>query len=65
MAGTCDGYVKYKESEVDRSDIMQEFRDNQKKKIKNGRLAVILDFISAKICHGLSLYETLHFVLYS
>ena len=27
----CDGYVKYDEAEVDRSAIMQDFRDNEKK----------------------------------
>ena len=34
-----DGYVKYEETEVHRSAIMQDFRDNEK---KNGRLAAIL-----------------------
>ena len=29
-----DGYVKYEEAEVDRSAIMQDFRDNEKKKLK-------------------------------
>ena len=39
----CDGYVKYEEAEVDRSAIMQDFRNNEKKTtIKNGRLATIL-----------------------
>ena len=47
----CDGYVKYEEAEVNRSAIMQDFRDNEKK-IKNGRLAAILDFISAKFVMG-------------
>ena len=57
-----DGYVKYEEAEVHRSAIMQDFRDNEK---KNGRLAAIFDFYNCEICHGLSLCETLHFVLYS
>ena len=55
----CHGYVKYEESEVYRSAIMQDFRDNEK---KNGRLAAILDFISAKFYMGYPC-ETLHFVL--
>ena len=42
----CDGYVKYEEAEVDRSAIMQDFRDNEKK------LAAILYFISAKFVMG-------------
>ena len=46
----CDGHVKYWEAEVDRSTIMQDFQDFQK--IKNGRLAAILDFISAKFVIG-------------
>ena len=32
-AVVCDGYVKYEEAEVDRSAILQDFRDNEKKKI--------------------------------
>ena len=44
-----DGYVKYEEAEVCRSAIMQDFQDNEK---KNGRLAAILDFISAKFVMG-------------
>ena len=44
----CDGYVKYEEAEADRSAIMQDFRDDEKKTIKNSRLATIWDFISAK-----------------
>ena len=44
----CVGYVKYEEAEVDRSAIKQDFRDNEKKTIKNCRLAAILNFISAK-----------------
>ena len=39
---------------------MQDFRDNEKKKIKNDRQLAILE-----ICHGLSLCETSHFVLYA
>ena len=30
----CDGYVKYEEAEVDRSAIMQDFQDDEKKKNK-------------------------------
>ena len=41
-----DGYVKYEEAEVHRSAIMQNLRNNKKK--KNGQLSVILDFICAK-----------------
>ena len=36
-----DGYVKYEEAEINRSAIMQDFRDKK----KNGRLAAILDFL--------------------
>ena len=32
----CDGFVKYEEAEVDRSAIMRNFRDNEKKQIKMG-----------------------------
>ena len=39
--------MKYEEADVHRSAIMQDFRDNEKKKLK-GRLAAILDFITAK-----------------
>ena len=42
-----DGYVKYEKAEVYRSAIIQDFRDNGKKNL-NGRLAAILDFITAK-----------------
>ena len=59
-----DGYVKYEEAEVHRSAIMQDFQDNEKKKLKwltSGHFG----FYWCKICHGLSLSETLHFVLYS
>ena len=47
----CDRYVKYDEAEVDRSAIMQDFWDNEKKNFK-GRLAAILDFISPKFDMG-------------
>ena len=30
-----DGYVKYEAAEIHRSAIMQDFRDSEKKKIKN------------------------------
>ena len=58
-----DGYVKYEEAEVHRSAIMQDFRNNEKKILKwpNG---VHFGFYNCDICHGLSLCETLHFVLY-
>ena len=44
----CDGYVKYERAEVHRSAISKKMR---KKKL-NGRLAAILDFISAKFIMG-------------
>ena len=40
-----------KQFQVDRSAIMQDFKDNGEKN-KNGRLAAILDFISAKFVMG-------------
>ena len=46
-----DGYVKYEKVEVNRSAIMQDLWDNEKKKLKGG-LAAILDFISAKFVMG-------------
>ena len=46
-----DGYVKYEEAEVHRSAIIQDFQNNKKKKL-NGRLAAILDFITAKFVMG-------------
>ena len=46
-----DGYVKYEEADVHRSAIMQDFRDNEKKNLK-GRLAAILDFVTAKFVMG-------------
>ena len=55
--------MKYEVAEVHSSAIMQDFRDNEKKNL-NGRLAAILDFKTTKFV-GLSLCETLHFVLYS
>ena len=45
IIGLCDGYVKYEEAEVDRSAIMQDFRDNGKTINKNGRLAAIGSFL--------------------
>ena len=45
-------YVKYEEAENHRSAIMQDFRDNEKKQNLNGRLAAILDFITAKFVMG-------------
>ena len=50
----CDGYVKYEGAEVDRSAIMQDFRDNEGGggMATGGRLAAILDFISAKFVMG-------------
>ena len=32
--GLADGYVKYEEAEVHESAIMQDLRDNEKKKFK-------------------------------
>ena len=56
-----DGYVKYEEAEVDRSAIMQDFQDNEKKNL-NGRLAAILDFISAKFVMGYP--RVRHYILF-
>ena len=39
------------EAEVQRSAIMQDFQDDEKKNL-NGRLAAILDFITAKFVMG-------------
>ena len=47
----CDGYVRYEEAEVHRSAIMQ-ISEIMRKQIFNGRLAAILDFISAKFVMG-------------
>ena len=52
----------YEEAEVHRSAIMQDFRDNEKKKMADWRPCRLL---LVRNCHGLSLCETLHFVLYS
>ena len=49
-----DGYVKYEEAEVHRSAIMQDFQDNDKKKI--------LDFISAKFVMGYPCVR--HYILF-
>ena len=39
----CDGYVKYEEAEVHRSNIMQDFQDNEKIKLySDGRTFKIL-----------------------
>ena len=60
-----DGYGKYEETEVYRLAIMQDFRDIEKKKL-NGRqwpTSGHFGFYNCEICHGLSLCETLHFVL--
>ena len=46
-----DVYVKYERAEVLKPAIMQDFRDS-KEKNWNGRLAAILDFISAKFVMG-------------
>ena len=56
-----DGYVKYEEAEVHGSAIMQDFRDNEKKKL-NGRLAAILDFITAKFVMGYPCVR--HYILF-
>ena len=47
----CDGYVKYEEAEVDRSAIMQDSRDNEKKTIKNHRYHCVRPYILFHI-HG-------------
>ena len=39
--------MKYEEAKVHRSAIMQDFRDNEEKKL-TGRPSAILDFISVK-----------------
>ena len=58
-----DGYVKYEEADIHRSAIMQNFRDNENKiKCPTG---VHFGFYNCESCHGLSLCEILHFVLYS
>ena len=44
--------------------IMQDFRDNEKKRFKWPPVGH-LRFYFCELCHGLSLCETLHFVLYS
>ena len=56
-----DGDVKYEEAEVHRSAIMQDFQDNEKKN-KNGRLAAILDFITAKFVIGYPCVR--HYILF-
>ena len=53
--------MKYEEAEGYRSAIMQDFRDNGNKWRTGGHLG----FYNCEFCHGLSLSETLHFVLYS
>ena len=44
--------------------IMKDFWNNEKKQLKMAASRPFL-FYAWKICHGLSLGETLHFVLYS
>ena len=56
-----DGYVKYEEAEVHRSAIMQDFHDEEKKKL-NGRLAAIMDFITAKFFMGYPCVR--HYILF-
>ena len=56
-----DGYVKYEEAEVHKSAIMQDFRDNEKNK-SNGRLAAILDFITAGFVMDYSCVR--HYILF-
>ena len=56
-----DGYVKYEKAEVHRSVIMQDFQGNEKKKI-NGRLAAILNFITAKFVMGYPCVR--HYILF-
>ena len=60
----CDGYVKYEEAEVDRSAIMQDFRDNEEKTIKMADWRPFW-ILLVRNFHELSLCETLAFVLYS
>ena len=43
--------MKYEEAEVDKSAIMQNFQDNEKKQLK-GRLAAIFNFIKTKFFMG-------------
>ena len=56
-----DGYVKYEEAEIHRSANMQDFRDSE----KNLADWQVFWIFSCESCHGLSLCETLHFVVYS
>ena len=55
----CDGYVKYEEAEVHRSAIIKIY---MRKKNFNGRLAAILDFISAKFVMGYPCVR--HYILF-
>ena len=52
----CDGYVKYEEAEADRSTIMQDFRDNEKKKILVWNLSriILLHFFELHKYHKIS-----------
>ena len=50
----CGHHVKYEEAEVHRLAIMQDYRNNEKNRY----------YLSTKFV-GLSLCDTLHFVLYS
>ena len=56
-----DGHVKYEETEVHRSAIMQDFQDNEKKN-EIGRLVAILDFITAQIVMGYPCVR--HYILF-
>ena len=47
-----DGYVKYEEAEVYRSAIMQDIRDNEKKKIKMADWQPFLNFTTARFVMG-------------
>ena len=53
--------MKYVEGEVHRSAIMQDFRDNEKKKF-TGRLAAILNFIIVKFVMGYPCVR--HYILF-
>ena len=53
--------MKYEEAEVHKSAIMQDFRHNERKYL-NGRLAAILDFITAKFVMGYPC--VIHYILF-
>ena len=59
-----DGYVKYKEAEVHRSAIMQDFQDNEKK-IKEAEWRPFWILLVQDLSYVILKCEPLHFVLYS